>query len=77
MGDYPTVLKNVHDRPIPICHVFEFGKYLGNIEISFKLEGDRYVINSENQFTGKPILLGEKILNFLKLSIFRQLDRTR
>ena len=70
MADYPTVEKNVNDRPIPICHVFEYGKYLGNIEITFKKKGDRYVIEKEDDFVGKPILLGELFYATCFISLF-------
>ena len=59
MGDYPTIMQNVHNRPLPICHVFEFGKYLGQIDITFKKEGNQLIINDESQFEGKPLLLGK------------------
>ena len=70
MGDYPTIMQNVNGRPIPICHVFEFGKYLGQIDITFKKEGDQLVISDESQFEGKPLLLGKFQLKKRK-SIFQ------
>merc|ERR1719431_709470 len=61
MGQYPTVLRNVADRPIPICHAFEYGKYLGHIDFTFTLNEDRFMINSEADFVGKPIILDASV----------------
>lgn len=60
-GNYPTWKSNVNGRPIPICHVFEFGKYLGHIDINFTRVNDRYIIANETHLTGLPILLDETI----------------
>ena len=70
-GPYPWIEENVEGRPVPICHGFEFGKYLGEIEITFKKEGSQLVIKNQTQFSGNPVLLGELIGNQSVLNDFR------
>ena len=60
-GEYPTWKNSANGRPIPICHVFEFGKYLGHVDVNFTLVNDQYIIANESHLTGSPILLDETI----------------
>lgn len=42
--------------------MFQFGKYLGNIDLTFHQSGGQYVLNDESDVTGQPILLDSSIV---------------
>ena len=60
-GPYPTVEINSEGRPVPICHSFEYGKYLGHLETVFTKSGRRRIIENQSDFEGNPILLDSSI----------------
>jgi len=50
-GNYPSVETNIDGKVVPVCQAFEYGKYLGHIDIKFTKENSRYVINQRSDFS--------------------------
>ena len=42
---------NIDGKVVPVCQAFEYGKYLGHIDIKFTLDNDRYVINQRSDIS--------------------------
>lgn len=61
VGPYPTFEMNVKSRTVPICQAFEFGKYLGHLDLTFHKNGERYVLNDNRDVVGRTILLSDDI----------------
>jgi len=59
-GPYPTWEKNVHGNDLPICHAFEYGKYLGVVDLEFHLIDGKYVLQKD-LVRGAPRILDETI----------------
>jgi 2',3'-cyclic-nucleotide 2'-phosphodiesterase (5'-nucleotidase family) len=54
----------VDGRDVPICQAFEFGKYLGHLNLVFKRENTSEIKNSNYHVlstSGHPILLDENV----------------
>ena len=51
LGNYPSVETNIDGKVVPVCQAFEYGKYLGHIDIKFTKENNRYVINQRSDFS--------------------------
>lgn len=55
-GPYPTMVKQSSGKMVPVVQAYAFGKYLGNLMVTFNDEGE--VIAS----SGLPIVMDNKIL---------------
>ncbi|XP_072218766.1 snake venom 5'-nucleotidase-like [Leuresthes tenuis] len=54
-GNYPFMVKSDDGRQVPVVQAYAFGKYLGNLKVTFDDEGN--VVKS----TGNPILLDSSV----------------
>ncbi|KAL0967298.1 hypothetical protein UPYG_G00250450 [Umbra pygmaea] len=54
-GPYPVMIKSEDGRDVPVVQAYAFGKYLGNLKVTFDEAGN--VLQS----TGNPILLDQNI----------------
>ena len=54
-GDYPTMVTQASGRTVPVVQAYAFGKYLGNLKVTFNDDGE--VIAT----SGQPILLDKSI----------------
>jgi hypothetical protein len=54
-GPYPTMVKQPSGKSVPVVQAFAFGKYLGNLMVTFNDEGE--VIAA----AGLPILMDKSI----------------
>lgn len=55
MGDYPFMVKSEDGRQVPVVQAYAFGKYLGNLTVTFDHAGN--VVKS----SGNPILLDSSV----------------
>jgi len=70
VGPYPTFSTNAEGRTVPICQAFEYGKYLGHIDLTFYLNGNRYVLHDEIRVSRMNLIflmyfLGELVGEFV------------
>lgn len=55
MGSYPTLVKQPSGRNVPVVQAFAFGKYLGNLMVTFNDDGE--VVAT----AGLPILMDKNV----------------
>ena len=54
-GAYPTMVKQPSGRMVPVVQAYAFGKYLGNLSVSFDINGEVVATS------GQPILMDNSI----------------
>jgi len=64
-GPYPTMVKQPSGKMVPVVQAYAFGKYLGNLMVTFSDEGE--VIAS----SGLPIVMDNKILQGVTKTIIK------
>ena len=65
-GNYPSVETNIDGKVVPVCQAFEYGKYLGHIDIKFTKENGRYVINQRSDFSVSSWFFNKNFLLILE-----------